>query len=48
MIITFLNELLEPGLSTILLGAGVLVLCSLLAFGISYLLTVRIYMKMEY
>lgn len=48
MIVTFLNELLEPGLSTILLGAGVLVLCSLLAFGISYLLTVRIYMKMEY
>ena len=48
VIVNVTNELLEPGISTILLGASVLIICSLLTFCISYPLTVYIYKKKEY
>lgn len=49
-IISLLNFYLdpEPGLPTVLLGAGVLSVCSLIMFALSYPLTVRIYRKQEY
>ncbi|MCM1144905.1 MAG: ABC-2 transporter permease [Blautia sp.] len=47
-IVSVLNELLEPGMVTILLGAAVLFVSSLLAFFLSYLLTVRIFSQREY
>ncbi|MDE7418268.1 MAG: ABC-2 transporter permease [Lachnospiraceae bacterium] len=47
-IVTILNSLLEPGISTIVFGAVALIVCSLAAFGVSYLLTVSIYSKKEY
>lgn len=48
VIINVTNELLEPGISTVILGASMLIICSLLAFCISYPLTVCIYKKKEY
>lgn len=48
VIVNVLNELLEPGITTILFGAAVLVVCSLLAFAVSYLLTVGIFKRKEY
>lgn len=42
------NELLGPGIPTILLGASVLIICSFFAFCVSYPLTVRIFDKKEY
>lgn len=47
-ITSIINFYLDPGLSTILLGAAVLIVCSLLAFILSYPLTVSIYNKKEY
>lgn len=47
-IVTITNELLEPGISAVLAGAAVLIICSLLAFCISYPLTVCIFKKKEY
>lgn len=47
-IITVLNFYFAPGLTTILLGAAIIVVCSLLAFILSYPLTVSIYNKKEY
>ena len=48
VIVNVTNELLEPGIFNIILGASVLIICSLLAFCISYPLTVSIYKKKEY
>lgn len=47
-IISTLNFYLAPGLTTILLGAASLLVCSLLVFILSYPLTVSIYNKKEY
>ncbi len=47
-IISILNLYLTPGLATVLIGAVVLIICSLLVFALSYPLTVRIYKKKEY
>ena len=47
-IVTILNGLLEPGTATIILGAAALIVFSLMAFGVSYSLTVSIYSKKEY
>lgn len=48
MIISLLNFYLDPGLTTILLGATILLICSLLIFALSYSLTIDIYNKKEY
>lgn len=48
IIISLLNFYLDPGLTTILLGAAILLICSLLIFALSYPLTVGIYNKKEY
>lgn len=48
VIVTVTNELLEPGITTILLGAVVLLVCSLFAFTISYPLTVGVFKRKEY
>ena len=48
IIITLLNFYLDPGLPAILLGAAILLICSLLVFALSYPLTVGIYNKKEY
>lgn len=47
-IVTVLNSLLEPGITAIVFGAAVLVVCSLVAFGLSYLLTAGIFGRKEY
>ncbi len=47
-IISTLNRYLSPGFTTILLGAVILIVCSLLTFALSYPLTVCIYKKKEY
>lgn len=47
-IISTLNLYLAPGLTAILLGNVILVVCSLLMFALSYPLTVSIYKKKEY
>ena len=47
-IISTLNRFLTPGFTTVLIGAVVLILCSLLLFALSYPLTVSIYKKKEY
>ncbi len=47
-IISTLNRYLTPGFTTVLIGAVVLILCSLLMFALSYPLTVSIYKKKEY
>lgn len=48
VIVTVINELLEPGTTTILLGAAILLVCGMLAFSISYLITVSIFKRKEY
>lgn len=48
VIVTVTNELLEPGITTILLGVAALLGCSLLAFFISYPLTVGVFKRKEY
>ena len=48
VIVTASNELLEPGIQTILLGAVMLLICSLSVFCISYPLTVGIFKRKEY
>lgn len=48
VIVTVTNELLEPGIRTVLLGVGVLLVCSLLAFLISYPITAGIFNRKEY
>ncbi|MCM1261326.1 MAG: ABC-2 transporter permease [Butyrivibrio sp.] len=48
VIVSITNKLLEPGTYTALFGAGILIICSLLAFCISYPLTVSIYGRKEY
>ncbi len=47
-IIRILNLYLTPGLAAVLIGAVVLIICSLLVFALSYPLTVSIYKKKEY
>ena len=46
-ITTVINELLDPGITTILFGASALTACSLLAFVLSYLLSVYIFRKKQ-
>lgn len=48
VITTVINELLDPGITTILFGAFALMACSSLAFVLSYLLSVYIFGKKEY
>lgn len=48
VIVNIVNGVLEPGIINILIGAAVLVGCSLLAFGISCLLSVEIFKRKEY
>lgn len=48
VIVSIINYYLDPGLTIILLGASVLIICSLLMFALSYLLTVNIFNKKEY
>lgn len=47
-IVSIINFYLAPGLTTIVLGAVILLLCSLLAFALSYPITVGIFKKKEY
>ncbi|MCM1154795.1 MAG: ABC-2 transporter permease [Roseburia sp.] len=47
-IVTLTNELLSPGIVSIVLGNAVLTGCSVLAFIISYPLTVHIFRRKEY
>lgn len=47
-IISAINNLLDPGITNILLGAAALVTCSLLAFGVSVLVTVGIFSRKDY
>ena len=47
-IVTILNSLLEPGITCILCGAAALIVCSLAAFGASYMVTVNIFKRREY
>lgn len=48
VIVTVTNELLEPGITTILLGVAILLVCGMLAFSISYPITVSIFKRKEY
>ena len=48
MIISVWNELAQPGIRSIVMGAAVLVGCSLLAFVLSCPLTVQIFKRKEY
>lgn len=48
VIISIMNEVLEPGTVNILLGGVVMVVCSLAAFALSCLLTVGIFRRKEY
>ena len=48
VITTVINELLDPGITTILFGASALIAFSLLAFALSYPLSVFIFGKKEY
>ncbi len=47
-IISVINNLLEPGITSILLGAVILIVSSLLTFALSYPLTASIFKKKEY
>lgn len=47
-IVSLINFYLDPGLTTILFGTAALLICSFLAFIISYPLTVHIYNGKEY
>lgn len=48
VIISVLNDLLEPGIATILFGAGALLASSLLVFGLSCPLCVKLFRRNEY
>lgn len=48
VIVTVINELLDPGVPTILFGASALIACSLLTFVLSYPLSAFIFKKKEY
>ena len=48
VITTVINELLDPGITTILFGASALIASSLLAFVLSYTLSVFIFKRKEY
>lgn len=47
-IVSAVNNLLKPGIASIVSGAVALMGCSLLAFALSYPVTVRIFRKKEY
>ncbi len=47
-IVSVVNDLLKPGIASIVCGALILILCSLLAFALSYPLTAKIFKKKEY
>ncbi len=47
-IVSVVNDLLEPGIASIMCGTLILIICSLLAFALSYLLTAKIFKKKEY
>lgn len=47
-IVSVVNALLEPGIASIVCGALFLIICSLLAFALAYLLTAKIFKKKEY
>ena len=47
-IVSVVNALLEPGIAAIMCGALILLICSLLTFALSYLLTAKIFKKKEY
>ena len=47
-IVSAVNDLLEPGIASIVYGALILIICSLLAFALSYPLTAKIFKKREY
>lgn len=47
-IVSVVNDLLEPGIASIVCGAVILIICSLLAFALSYPLTAKIFKKKEY
>ena len=47
-IVSAVNDLLEPGIASIVCGAVILIICSLLAFTLSYPLTAKIFKKKEY
>lgn len=48
VLITVINELFEPGITTILFGVSVLIVCSLLSLMLSYTLSAFIFRKKEY
>lgn len=48
VITTLINELLDPGITTILFGASALIASSLLAFALSYTLSVLIFKRKAY
>lgn len=48
IITNIVNDLLEPGTTTIVSGAVTLIVCSAVAFALSYPLTAAIFMKREY
>ena len=48
VIITVINELLEPGITNILFGSFALITCSVLFFMLSYFLSAFIFRKKEY
>ena len=48
MLVSIVNDLLEPGTTAIVLGAVILIVCSLAAFGVSYSLTVSIFKRKEF
>lgn len=48
LLVNVLNELLEPGIAAVLIGAAALVACSLAAFVASYWVTAGIFRKKEY
>lgn len=47
-IISTVNDLLEPGTASVIFGAVILIICSILAFALSYPLTVKIFKRTEY
>lgn len=47
-IVSVVNALLEPGIAAIMCGALILLICFLLTFALSYLLTAKIFKKKEY
>lgn len=47
-IVSVVNDLMKPGIASIVCGALTLIICSLLAFALSYLLTAKIFKKKEY